>query len=436
MTKAAPRLWSALETQPHLAEEYLDNKAFSDSTRKKREISFFGHFGSTNFGNEGTLRAILWNLRRILPEAEFTCVCTDPAAATEIHKIAASSISHPLKGSKPKNRVARSLRRVILGIPSEVYQWCDVFWRLRNIDALIIPGTGLLTDAFGVLSWGPYNLFKWSILAKLRGCRLLFVSVGVGPLYGRLSRILVKLSLRLADFRSYRDLSSLQYLKDIGFVPTHDRVYPDLAFSLPKAVAALDCKKIRPRLVVGLGLMSYGSMYGDNKPSAAVYEVYMESLVSLAKWLLDHNYDIRLIIGELGDPQLEFRRLLAERLVNHDASRIIDFPTASVDVERLFTQLAETDLVVATRFHNVLYALLNNKPTVSISFHNKCAALMCAVGLSDYCLDVSDLNFANLLEKVTDMEKDIDTIKRLISERIEYFREELEAQYAIIVEHL
>ena len=42
---------------------------------------------------------------------------------------------------------------------------------------LIVPGTGLLTDAYGLGGWGPYSLFKWSLAAKLRGCRVLFVSV-------------------------------------------------------------------------------------------------------------------------------------------------------------------------------------------------------------------------------------------------------------------
>jgi polysaccharide pyruvyl transferase WcaK-like protein len=70
---------------------------------------------------------------------------------------------------------------------------------------LVVPGTGLLTDAYGLLSWGPYNMFKWSLAAKLRCCKLVFVSVGAGPIYSALGRWLVKSALSLADFRSYRD---------------------------------------------------------------------------------------------------------------------------------------------------------------------------------------------------------------------------------------
>lgn len=177
-------------------------------------------------------------------------------------------------------------------------------------------------------------------------------------------------------------------------------------------------------------------MYGDNKPTDASYDRYLESFVSLAKFLLDRGYDIRLIIGELADPQAEFRRLLEDHSVQYDPSRIVDSPAESVDVQRLLAQIAETDLVVATRFHNVLYALLNNKPTVSISFHNKCADLMSSMGLSEYCLDVNGLRVDAMIEKVRDIEKNSDNLEFLIAERAEQFREELQEQYGIIVKHL
>jgi polysaccharide pyruvyl transferase WcaK-like protein len=87
----------------------------------------------------------------------------------------------------------------------ELRQYVRAFRILDGTDMLIVPGTGLLTDAYGLSSWGPYNMFKWSLLAKVRGCRLLFVSVGAGPIDTALGRALVKSALSLADYRSYRD---------------------------------------------------------------------------------------------------------------------------------------------------------------------------------------------------------------------------------------
>jgi polysaccharide pyruvyl transferase WcaK-like protein len=416
-------------------EEGVSDKSSVVTAKKRSTISFFGDFGSTNFGNESTLQAILWNLRRLLPEAEFSCICTFPSTAAETYKIMALPISPVvINGWRRKNRLATVIRGVVLGIPSELYRWFEAFGALKETDVLIIAGTGLLTDAYGLLNWGPYSMFKWSLIAKLRGCKLFFVSVGAGPINGYLSRCFVKSALSWADFRSYRDLSSLEYLKGIGFRPTTDRVYPDLAFSLPETVLPNNRKEKSGRPVVGLGLIAYAGLYSNEKPSIETYRNYWQSLATLAAWLLDRGYDIRLLVGQLGDPVLEFRQLLKERLSVYDTSRIIDEPVASVG--QLLSQLADTDLVVATRFHNVLFALLTNRPTISISFHHKFSSLMSAMGLSEYCLTINGLKADALIEKVCEIERNAVKLKPLIKERAEKFRGALEEQYELIVKHL
>ncbi len=153
-------------------------------------------------------------------------------------------------------------------------------------------------------------------------------------------------------------------------------------------------------------------------------------LVGLVTWLLDREYDVRLLIGELGDPVSEFKRLLAERLPACDLSRIVETQVASV--QELLLQFADTDLVVATRFHNVLFALLSKKPTVSIAFHHKCTSLMNAIGLPEYCLPIDRLTTEGLIERVLDMEENSDRLRSLIGKRAERFREILEEQYVSV----
>ena len=250
----------------------------------QRKICFFGHFGSPNFGNEITLQTILYHVRRLLPEAEVACICTGPEALAATQKIETVPISRTfVKPGKLRTRLARLLRRVFIGVPSELCRWFDAFKTLKGADMLIIPGTGLLTDAFGLLAWGPYNLFKWSLIAKLRRCKVLFVSVGAGPVYSALGKYFVKSALSLADFRSYRDDASLNYLKGIGFPTNSDRVYPDLVFSLPEAMLPHDGDKRSKRAIVGLGLMEYAGKYSVAKPSNAIYLAYLENLVAFVR---------------------------------------------------------------------------------------------------------------------------------------------------------
>jgi polysaccharide pyruvyl transferase WcaK-like protein len=413
--------------------------------KTRKAIAFFGHFDSSNFGNESTLQAILYHIRCFYPDAEVTCICTGPEATVATHQIEAIPITERfVKSWFPQNPSIRVLRRVCIGIPSELYTWIKGLVRLRHIDMLIVPGTGLLTDAYGLLSWGPYNVFKWSLMAKVCHCKLLFVSVGAGPIYGAPGRWFVKSALSLADFRSYRDNSTMQYLKGIGFRADNDRVYPDLAFSLPDVGIPNRETKTREaeipyqgtnksrRPVVGLGLMQYAGKYSVSMPSNEIYLAYLDNLLRVVKWLLAHEYDVRLLSGDLGDTHArkEFRDLLRGWLTVRDEIHIIDEPVVSVD--NLLSQIAATDIVVATRFHNVLFALLCNKPVISISFHHKCTSLMKAMGLAGYSLDINDLKSDTLIEKICDLETNASKLKPLIREKVEEFRRTLDEQYKLI----
>lgn len=415
----------------------MNVKKSTDLEPNMRTIKFLGNFGVGNSGNESTLQAILHHLRRVLPNAEVTCICTGPAATAATHNITAVPISPiVVKAWTPQNRLTRLLRSLCIGIPCELYRWLEALVTLKDTDVLIIPGTGLLTDAYGLRSWGPYNVFKWSLIAKVRGCKLLFVSVGGGPIYSRLGRFFVKSALALADFRSYRDPSTMDYLRGIGFQRKNDRVYPDLAFSLPEAVIPPLGMKTGKRSVVGLGLMDWPGRYSVDGPGTMIYRRYLENLVSFVKWLLVHEYDVRLLIGDSWDKPVvqEFRSLLKERSAVDDVGLIIDEPVLSV--KELLLQLAETDIVVATRFHNVLLGLLCNKPVISISFHHKCVSLMSSMGLSEYCLDIKDLKADALIEKLCDIEKEAAKLRRLIREKAERFREALDEQYGIIFKEI
>jgi polysaccharide pyruvyl transferase WcaK-like protein len=411
--------------------------------RKRKKVAFFGHFNSTNFGNESTLQAILCNLHRFQTNAEVTCISTGPPQGTVAnYQIEAIPISEKfVKSWSAKGPLVKVIRSIFIGIPSEIYRWIKGYVALRHTDMLIIPGLGMLSDAFGLFAVGysPYNLFKWSLIAKVCGCKLLFVSVGAGPIYTALGRFFIKSVLSLADFRSYRDNATKHCLSDIGFRAENDSVCPDLVFSLPEAmIPNHGAKKGKKscRAVVGLGLMLYSEKYSAAGPSIDIQRAYLENLAVFVRWLLHHEYDVRLLIGDLVDLAViqDFRDLLRDRSSQIDLERIIYEPISSVG--GLLSQIAETDIVVATRFHNVLLSLLCDKPTIAISFHHKCESLMRAMGLSAYCLDIDKLKADTLIEKFCDLNTNADRLKPLVREKAGEYRKALDEQYQIIFKNI
>jgi polysaccharide pyruvyl transferase WcaK-like protein len=404
-----------------------------ESDGKVKRIYFFGHFGSANFGNEITLQTALFHARQWFPDAAFACVCTHPKVLASTQKIEGIPISRDLSWFwKRRSGLAGLLRKIFVGVPGELVRWIETFRTLRGVDMLIVPGTGLLTDAYGLQGWGPYSLFKWSLMAKVCRCKLSFISVGAGPLYSVLGRWFVKSALSMADFRSYRDDASMNYMKKCGFLTNGDRIFPDLVFGLPETLKPKNDNRERRRRVVGLGLMWYAGKYSVANPDDEIYRQYLKTLVAFAQWLLEHDYDISLLLGEATDWTVleEFKSLLKTTFGVYDQERVIDQPAQSVD--QLLPQIAATDFVVATRFHNVVLALLLDKPVIAISFHHKCDSLMNQMGLEKYCHDINHMSASALIGQFQALEKDAEHVKSVVRRNVEQSRKALDEQYSFI----
>jgi polysaccharide pyruvyl transferase WcaK-like protein len=442
MTASTTKLWSRRDGSGILRNH--DNKANAGSPIALREratrgragspkkFAFFGHFDGTNFGNECSLQTILYHLRRLQPEADVTCICSGPQTTATTYHVRALSFTGVFRRRwTPRNPLTKVIRKIWVAL-RQPFQLARCFWILRSTELLIVPGTGLLTDAYGLRGWGPYGLLKWSLIAKACGCKVALVSVGAGPIHGTIGRWCIKLILSLAEFRSYRDVSTVRYLEKAGLVRDDAAVFPDLAFSLPECMIPHRNGAVAGRPVAGLGVMEYPGNYGAYGQAEAAYPEYLEALVESSKWLLDHGYDIRLLSGDSIDSHARraFRRMLQERLVAYDCDRIIDEPPASV--ADALSQIALTDFVVATRFHNIIFGFLCGKPVISISFHHKCESLMATMGMSEYCLEMDGLTADRLIGALGRLEANVHTLRSSIMERTTEFREALDRQYDML----
>jgi polysaccharide pyruvyl transferase WcaK-like protein len=172
--------------------------------------------------------------------------------------------------------------------------------------------------------------------------------------------------------------------------------------------------------------------YGASGSTEAAFQEYLDTLVESSKSLLDRGYDIRLLSGDLADSPARraFRCALEERLSGCHLNRIIDEPVASV--ADVLSQIASTDLVVATRFHNIVFGFLCGKPVISISFHHKCESLMAMMGMSDYCVEMSGLRTDRLIDAFRRLEANAPILRSSIRERTAAFRHALDQQYDLL----
>lgn len=404
-----------------------------------KTVAFLGNFGTHNLGNECTLQSVVQGARTHLPGAALRCICPGPEDAAERHGIAASRMSYrddqafrSRTAGRVSTPVVKWARRLLIRAPLEFVDWLEAFRALRGTTMLVMPGTGMLGD-FGIEPLGlHYQILKWSIVARLRGCKVLFVSVGAGPIENPLSRWIVKRAISLADYRSYRDRFSRQYLDGLGFDTSRDRVYPDLAFSFAGPATPLPRRR-SSRRVVGLGLMDYYGRESRPERGESIYQGYLQALVPFVAWLLERDYSVRLIIGDLEyDKRVkgDLLRMLAERSLPGERGRILDEPISSP--EQLWGQLAQTDVVVATRFHNVLLALMLDKPVLALSYHEKVESLMAGMGLAEYCHRIVDLDAQRLRERFAALEESAESLQGSIHQKTGEYRAALDEQYRLI----
>jgi polysaccharide pyruvyl transferase WcaK-like protein len=399
-------------------------------------IALFGIFGVQNIGNECTLQAVAHNIRRRLPNSQLYTICYEPEDTRRRHGLPAVAISarHSAGGASRSARVGRLrriARKVFVRGPAEILEWARAIRVLRGTDLVAMTGTGMLTDystsAFGY----PYDIWKWATAAKLAGCKIRFVGVGVGPLYERLSRWFVRSALSAADYRSYRDELSRSRLESVGFNAAQDPVFPDLAFSLPEELFPNGTSRARQRTVVGVGVVNYFDKHtiGEGRREAA-YRKYVETTATFVASLVEHGYRVRILQGDMrydATVRGDLRRSLSERGVEYGPSGILDDDIESV--EDLASQIATTDLVVSPRFHNLILALIMAKPVAAISYDPKSDVLLERFGLGKYAQPIDAVDAGVLIHHVSELDRCREALRPRLCKQAREYRALLDDQY-------
>ncbi|MGY4303998.1 polysaccharide pyruvyl transferase WcaK-like protein [Bradyrhizobium sp. USDA 4369] len=383
------------------------------------KIGVFGNFGIGNFGNEATFAAMLDTLKRFRPDAELTCICTNPDQVRQDYGLQAV----------PLNTAGRSpLMRKL----SNIWYAIEV---VRKLDVLIIPGTGILNDYCAPPFGLPYTLFRWCLAARLCGTRLALVSIGAGPLHHGLTKWFVLRSAAMATYRSYRNLFSKNYLAGLGFDVSNDPVYPDLAFALPIPSAPPQAAPAQ-RLTVCIGAMHYQGWRGHLETDENIYETYLGKLRDFALWLLERGMRVHLVMGD----ERDWRAVCDLRQAISTVRPSL--PDDLVVVERAggwqdaFRQLRAADIVVATRFHTLVFALMLGKPTISVGYSEYHTELIETMGLGGFAQHSESIDLEVLISQFSELSSNRAKYEPVIVQRAETARSMLADQEQKVMHRL
>ncbi len=405
----------------------------SAKSTKPVRVSFYGNFGSGNLGNEATLQAVIEQVQQRWPRAELLCFCTNPQDVRTRHNIAAfpseaveKTAAKSLSAPGRRDRLARLFRIAFRRLPLELLHWGKTLRAVSHSDVLIVAGTGIVGDYLtGPLGW-PYDIFKLSTLAALCRVKLVFLCIGVGPIHHPLSRWFLKWSLALARHRSYRDEASKQYMQKIGLNADRDFVYPDVVFGLSQGDLASGAQAGQ-RPIVGLGIKDYRT----TEPEA--FQEYLDTMAAFVSWLQGQGYCVRLLIGDI-----QYDTWVREAFVDLLKSRNVPTNPPLLLVEPVLTvreqlrQVGETEAVISARYHNLVTALILNKPVITLSDHAKLDSLATDFGLAQYLLPLANLSADALIGTFKQLANDTERLRPYIKAELDKYRRALDPLYATL----
>lgn len=427
-------------------------------------IGVFGHYGHDNMGDEAIIEAVIHNLRARCPNLRLSGFSMNAQDTARRYGIPAYPIRQPrqpmpsdetaaqtpasrdsdaprlavvrdwLKQIRPLRSLVR-VTRFAVGLPAVVWRECAFLrqsYRIcRDVDCLIVAGSNQFLDNFGGV-WGfPYTLLKWTIIARCTGARVIFLSVGAGPIDSVWSRVMVRVALSLADYVSFRDHGSRRLIEWFGSGKAW-YVYPDLAQSLP--VQRMPVRSSAGRPVVGINPMPVYDRRSWCEPNDLRYAQYVGQLARFASRLLREGYPVFFfgtqpsdepVIDDVIDRLDQSLPLPERRDTSHTVAKVMDV-------------IGAADIVVPTRYHGTVLSVHARRPVLGICYYRKTREVLESMGQGEYAVDLDSIDDADLWrrfeklatrreEVVREMERCGSDVDRLLSEQYDLVLERLGA---------
>ncbi|RKZ14397.1 hypothetical protein DRQ53_11645 [bacterium] len=437
-------------------------------------IGLYGPFGWGNLGDAAIQEAMLHNVRRRIEDVRFTGISLNPVNTRAIHGIdavpilrswvepdkapegvgvsvgergsdgvdgvkaeaaadsAANATTRPdedapstsWKDLAPVLLLRRLLRPAIEALRELRFHARNTAF-LRQLDLLVISGGGQISDDWGGPWDHPWSMFMWTLMARSVGTPVAVVSVGAGPIDAPLSRRFFFAALRLASWRSVRDVQSLHFLRDAGCsLPVE--VYPDLAFSHPLPASTTTGNNEVVGVVTGMSPMSWQHPTPGVWPdqNAALYDQHIATLAQFTVSLMDAGDRVVLFSNQIRNDRFAFDDLLT-RLGERDAFEAE--PTR--DLQHLLKQIASTDVVVTSRLHGVILSFLQARPVIALSYESKIDAVLEQFGQNGARLSIDAVSAEGLAEHHASLVDDIEATRAHIATVAASHRARLDEQY-------
>lgn len=368
--------------------------------RPVHRVALYGFLGSGNIGNDASLETVLTWFRSHHPKLDLSCITIAPDQVEKRYSIASVPLAWR-STLRDKGRIGTAVRK----LGGRLLDILRSYLLAGSVDAVIVPGMGVLEDSLTARPWAlPYWLFLVGLACRIRSRHFVLLDVGAERAGNFLTRMLFAATVRLATHASFRDRTSAAVTARAG-MRARSLVAPDLAFAHPASTVA---EPIAGRVVVGV--MAYYGRGDDARRGAAVRRRYVTTLAHALVTLVNSGHHIVLVGGDQADVDVAWAACTTvfelQPGLPMDAV-VVREPTT---FDELTSEMRSAEVVVTSRFHNLICAVRLGRPVVSIGYADKCRELMQSVGLDDFCQGIDQLDADRLVTQVRAAQRDADAI--------------------------
>ena len=382
-------------------------------------VAAYGYFGMGNLGNEGSLASFLAYMRTTHPEADLHCFGASAEAVRRDHSIPATQLMMLRTGLR-HGLLLKAAKAV-----SRVWDVPRTFALMKDVDVLVVPGTGVLESQLMAKPWGlPYWMFLAVLSCRVRRRKVALVSVGAERPYHPVTRWLYRATVRLAHYCTYRDEESRDAVRAMGVRGRLGRSYPDLAFALRTP----DERPERAGHVV-IGVMVYYGAPDDPDRGPAVLRTYVDHTVDLVTMLVDDGRTVSLVVGDVADTGVaeEIVALARKARPGLGPDQVVVSPAGSL--EEIMAEMATAEVVVASRFHNLICALKVARPTISLGYAEKNEHLMREFGLAGFVQGIDTFDVDRLAAQIAEAPQAHPSVEAQMKETLRRYEDDLADQF-------
>ena len=365
-----------------------------------------------NRGDEAALRGMVTALRERVSASRFTVIhqFASPESAIELPDVSYLPLRIPIHEAICLS-VWAALKRV--GLRSDFLlggSGKQIVAAYREADVVIsAPGGPYFGDLYAnheIVHW----FYTW--MARLHALPLFLYQPSSGPFQNRLLNPIRRRGFRWFDVITVREEISAGYIEEF----TGQRPFVGSDSALQERVPPVDPSTYlgsRPTEDVESGLVT--GTFRD--PGIVLREIHDGAIVEALVRVSDTGRSV-LLLPQLHGPRHQDQPYLDSlaQQARHRGASVSVAPDSLTSVEQRGL-VAASDLVLAGRYHPLVFAVSAGVPALTIPYEHKARGVAEAAGLGDYIVELEDLDDEVLVARIDTLLERLDDVRNEVKRR-------------------